>query len=219
MSKTFKTPKGTELPIMSLKGKDYLEVKYRLVWFREERPTWGIETRVVDMSDKHAVFTAVVKDEQGRILASGHKHEDKAGFADFREKAETGAIGRALALLGYGTQFTGDELDEGERIVDSPVQRKITLPSGKTFMPSPIPQPGPEDGTPMPGYRIPFGKFKARTLEEVGAHELGSYVNYLEGKAEKEGKPIQGQVADFIERASAYIGSWENENLGPGARG
>ena len=39
------------------------------------------------------------------------------------EKAETKAVGRALAMLGYGTQFA-PELDEGERIVDSPVERK-----------------------------------------------------------------------------------------------
>jgi hypothetical protein len=36
------------------------------------------------------------------------------------EKAETGAIGRALALIGYGTQFA-PEMDEEDRIVDSPV--------------------------------------------------------------------------------------------------
>ena len=38
------------------------------------------------------------------------------------EKAETGSIGRALALLGYGTQFCADELDEGDRIVDAPAE-------------------------------------------------------------------------------------------------
>jgi hypothetical protein len=31
--------------------------------------------------------------------------EKAASFSDFLEKAETGAIGRALAALGYGTQF------------------------------------------------------------------------------------------------------------------
>lgn len=33
----------------------------------------------------------------------------------------TGSIGRALAALGYGTQFTGDEWNESHRIVDAPV--------------------------------------------------------------------------------------------------
>jgi hypothetical protein len=59
-------------------------------------------------------------------MAQAHKAENKTGdgFKDYLEKAETGAIGRALAMCGYGTQFTGDELDEGVRIVDAPVVRK-----------------------------------------------------------------------------------------------
>src|SRR5690606_32778738 len=34
--------------------------------------------------------------------------------------------GRALALIGFGTQFCADELDEGERIVDAPVAKKAS---------------------------------------------------------------------------------------------
>ena len=43
---------------------------------------------------------------------------------DYFEKAETKAIGRALAMLGYGTQFA-PELDEAERVVDTPQPAKI----------------------------------------------------------------------------------------------
>ena len=68
------------------------------------------------------IFRAIVKDGQGGT-ATGTKSEKAASFPDFIEKAETGAIGRALAALGYGTQFTGDEWDEAHRIVDSPVDR------------------------------------------------------------------------------------------------
>lgn len=118
--KSFKTPKGTELPILNLRGKDYLEVKYRLVWFREERENWSIETELVDTNDTKTLAKAIIKDSSGRIMAMGHKFEDAKGFADHKEKAETGAIGRALALLGFGTQFCADELDEGKRIVDAP---------------------------------------------------------------------------------------------------
>lgn len=113
--------------MMKLRGKDYLEVKWRLVWFREERPDWGIETEVVQFTPERAVCRAVVKDEHDRVLATGTKTETPKGFADYLEKAETGAIGRALAVLGYGTQFAADELDEGSRIVDSPVERKPAI--------------------------------------------------------------------------------------------
>lgn len=123
-SRVWKTPKGTELFIMDLRGKDYLQVQWRLVWFREEHPDWTIETSFLSMDAGSATAKAIISNAAGKVLSTAHKYEDKQGFADFREKAETGAVGRALAMLGYGTQFCADDLDEGERIADSPVDRK-----------------------------------------------------------------------------------------------
>ena len=111
--------------MMYLKGRDYLQVMWRLVWFREEKPLWSIDTQLVDVNldTKHAIFKAVISDENGMPKASGYGSESAKDFGDYLEKAETKAVGRALAMLGYGTQFA-PELDEGERIVDSPVERK-----------------------------------------------------------------------------------------------
>ena len=33
--------------LISLKGKDYLQVMWRLVWFREEKPNWSIELSLI----------------------------------------------------------------------------------------------------------------------------------------------------------------------------
>jgi hypothetical protein len=110
--------------LMKIRGNDYLQVQWRLVWLRDEHKDWGIETEIINSAPGAAQVKATIKDEKGRILATAHKMETKAGFGDYLEKAETGAIGRALAMCGYGTQFTGDELDEGVRIVDAPVVRK-----------------------------------------------------------------------------------------------
>lgn len=109
--------------MMKLKGKDYLQVAWRLVWFREDHPDFGIETEALDITDDHALFKTVITDPTGHQVSSGHGSESKKDFGDFIEKAETKAVGRALAMLGYGTQFAADELDEGERIVDSPIDR------------------------------------------------------------------------------------------------
>ena len=117
---SFKTPKGTTLPILNLKGKDYLQVAHRLVWFREERSDWRIETEFVALDDQSCIAKAIIRNESGQIMATAHKREDRGHFPDFMEKAETGAIGRALAYCGYGTQFCADEIDEGVRIVDAP---------------------------------------------------------------------------------------------------
>ncbi|HEU5370329.1 MAG TPA: hypothetical protein VFU69_17785, partial [Ktedonobacterales bacterium] len=45
------------------------------------------------------------------------------------EKAATKALGRALAGLSFGTQFA-PELDEKQRVVDSPVERPARNSSG-----------------------------------------------------------------------------------------
>jgi hypothetical protein len=110
--------------ITQIRGNDYLEVKWRIVWFREKNLAeegWGIETKIVKLGPDFAICRAEIVDPEGRVVATGTKSETKAGFEDFIEKAETGSIGRALALLGYGTQWCAGELAEGARIVDSPV--------------------------------------------------------------------------------------------------
>ncbi len=96
-------------------GQKYLPVSARLVWFREEHPDWTLETQPLHLDFDHgiAVFQATVKDPSGRVIASATKMETRDDFADFVEKAETGAVGRALAMCGYGTQFA-PELSEGD---------------------------------------------------------------------------------------------------------
>lgn len=110
--------------LMNLKGKSYLQVMWRLVWFREEHQDWQITTELIshDTDKLCAVFKATIADSDGNIKSVGHGSESAKDFRDYLEKAETKAVGRALAMLGYGTQFA-PELDEGERIVDSPVYR------------------------------------------------------------------------------------------------
>lgn len=116
--------------LMDLKGKKYLQVMWRLVWFREEKPLWSIDTKLEQLTDNHAVFSAKIYDENGVQKSAGYGSEGVKDFRDFIEKAETKAVGRALAMLGYGTQFA-PELDEEERIVDSPVPPKKTPPPQK----------------------------------------------------------------------------------------
>lgn len=124
--KSFRTEKGTELPILNLRGKEYLQVAHRLVWFREAHPDGIIKTTMLAMQGEGPTEYAVFKAEiyvKGTMVASAHKKETRAGFDDFIEKAETGSIGRALALAGFGTQFSADELDEKDRLADAPLER------------------------------------------------------------------------------------------------
>ena len=123
--------------LIKVSGRDYLEVKFRLHWFRLEHAAWDIRTEIVnlDLEKGIALVRADIFDEKGNHKSSGLKMEFKSSFGDFCEKAETGAIGRALAALGYGTLQTFD-LEEGiekGRIADAPVSLTRDKGNGKTM--------------------------------------------------------------------------------------
>lgn len=110
--------------LTKVSGSDYLEVKWRLLWMRSEHPDAFIETEMVTHDGQFAVFKARVT-IPGAGSATGWGSEQYGDFRDYIEKAETKALGRALAALGFGTQFTKEfEFGAAEnRVVDSPVDR------------------------------------------------------------------------------------------------
>ena len=127
--KTFTTKGGQALPLMDLKGRDYVQAQWRVVWFREEHPHWSIQTKVISEDGNTGfIVTASISDENSRIIATAHK-SCKHSINKFPlETAETGAISRAMALCGYGTAFT-NELDETEEtLADSPIGQETDQP-------------------------------------------------------------------------------------------
>lgn len=105
--------------MVKLQGKDYLPVAARVVWMRQDHPAWSIMTEPVTIGD--ALYMRATVTGEGLILATAHKAvggRKGPGAAYPVEAAETGAVGRALGLCGYGT-LSGD-LDEGDEIADTP---------------------------------------------------------------------------------------------------
>jgi deoxycytidylate deaminase len=55
---------------------------------------------------EQAVCKATIADENGRVIATGHAHEERGSSninkTSYVENCETSAVGRALALLGIG---------------------------------------------------------------------------------------------------------------------
>lgn len=103
----------------------YLKAPYRVLWMREEHPDWAILSEIVfaDYERGFAVAKATILDSSGNIIAIAHSEESR-GKLPFVKKAETGAISRALALAGYGTQFGElEDEDAGQYggIGDSPI--------------------------------------------------------------------------------------------------
>lgn len=165
--------------LMDLKGKKYLQVAYRILWLNEEAKAgnlrFSLVTELVKESEwkdargrdvKEAVFkaTVVIKDAQGCVIKEvvGWGSETSTDFGDFREKAETKAIGRALALAGFGTQFAVADFDEGEGI--SPVDGT----KGLAVVDSPVKTPK---------------KVEAKAPAQEGGDEKDEIIKYLQSKA------------------------------------
>lgn len=127
MSDSVVTKKGTVLPLLNLKSKKYLMGAYRLQWMNEEVSKFEINTEFLLLTDEQTIAraTLTIFDDNGNVLkkVTATKRETKKDFPDHTEKAESSAIFRCAALIGYGTQFALSDLDEGTtRIVDSPLE-------------------------------------------------------------------------------------------------
>ena len=87
-------------------GRDYLEVKWRLLWLRSQHPDARVTTEIVQHNEENgfALFRAEVDVPNGG-KSTGWGSETVRDFHDYIEAAETKALGRALAALGFGTQF------------------------------------------------------------------------------------------------------------------
>jgi hypothetical protein len=113
-----------ELTIKVQGGALYLPVAARILLFRQEHPQASIRTSFEQFGERFIAVCQVV--ENNVCLAQAHKSvkldATKGPGKDWPfEMAETGAIGRALGLCGYGT-LSGD-LDEGDQIADTPQKK------------------------------------------------------------------------------------------------
>ena len=114
--------------LTKVSGSDYLEVKWRLLWLRQTHPDASIETELVTHDGQAAIFKAKVSIPGGGS-STGWGSEQYGDFRDYIEKAETKALGRALAALGFGTQFCNDFAfgADQNRVVDAPVDLQRQL--------------------------------------------------------------------------------------------
>lgn len=130
--------------MMDLKGKNYLPVAARIIWFRRDYPQGTIETSIVSIDEKEgsAIYRARITTGAGGV-AEGTGDETRKDFpAGWIGKAETKAIGRALGFLGYGTMAAFEDEPANPIIADAPVDRPRSAPANR-------PTPAPTSAGPL----------------------------------------------------------------------
>lgn len=140
--------------MIDLRGRSYLPVAARVAWFRDCHPGGCVDTDILMVGDMYLARARVIVD--GAIVATGHatlrdgKGQTWAGREI--EKAETAAIGRALAVAGYGTLAAADELDDTDYLSDAPVDRAARIDAAKKNL-GPLPRarqrPNAADSRPL----------------------------------------------------------------------
>lgn len=101
--------------IVTIRGKQYQTVAYRVSNFREKYPAHTIETQLIMQDDEKVIMKALIMDGES-LIATGYAEEVRAATrinqTSALEVAETSAIGRALAAFGMaGTEYaSADEV-------------------------------------------------------------------------------------------------------------
>jgi hypothetical protein len=218
--KSFTTPKGTVLPLLELQGQPYLQPAYRLIWFREENPNHSILSTVSMFGDEYVKAEVTIKNENGAEVARANSVYKFAENAS--EGAETGAMGRALAWLGYGTQFMAERGDDKRPVVDSPIAPAVSglfkgstgMENAKPYKNNPFLNKAPKASAVsnmIPNgstYVVEFGKHKNKTLAEITKPVAEAYALWLTEDATRDGKPLNQNAQKFIDEVNkAWPGS------------
>ena len=93
---------------INIKGKEYITVNERLIYFRnkEEFKGFGIKEDIVSIDDTEGIFKVTIYDSNGEPIVSAHAQEYRDSSyinkTSFVENGFTSALGRALGYLGIG---------------------------------------------------------------------------------------------------------------------
>ena len=114
---------------INIHGKQYVEVKERIKYFREHFKDWSLTSEVIDLTEDRCVIKATISNEKGRVIASGIAYESKGSSyinkTSFIENCETSAWGRALANIGIGLDVAIASADE---VLNAKAQDKSKKP-------------------------------------------------------------------------------------------
>lgn len=109
-----------EIETIKLGAKGYAQVNERIKAFRKVYPTGTIETIIEEIKDDYVRIRTIVKDEEGKVIATGtasetNKGNNKVNLTSMIENCETSAVGRALGFAGFGVDTSIASAEDMER--------------------------------------------------------------------------------------------------------
>ena len=125
---------------IDIKGKDYVPVTERLLYFRQHYPDWRITTEIIKLDQQFVLMKASVIDSEGITRTTAHAYEkENSSFINktsYIENCETSAVGRALGIMGIGIDTSLASADEVANAVENQKkqrQRPKSNPKPKTI--------------------------------------------------------------------------------------
>jgi len=116
---------------VDIKGKSYVMVNERLMFFRENYPDHCLTSEIISMENGEITMKASVVDSGNRVVATGHAAEKETnGFINkfsFVENCETSAWGRALANFGIGIDTSVASFDEVANAIKNQTEKVETI--------------------------------------------------------------------------------------------
>ena len=103
---------------MAYNIEDYIEVKDRIEKLYQDYPNASIQTEIIELTDKRVTVKAsVYTNPEDPIPTTGHSYMNIPGTTNYTrgselENAETSAVGRAIALMGYEVKKSIASRDE-----------------------------------------------------------------------------------------------------------
>jgi hypothetical protein len=110
---------------VNIKGKEYITVNERLIFFRSEPQYkgWRISEEVVSLDEKEGLFKVTIINPEGFEMAVAHAQEYRDSSyinkTSFVENGFTSALGRALGYLGIGIDTAIASADEVQTAVNN----------------------------------------------------------------------------------------------------
>ena len=105
---------------IEVKGKNYTCVAARISAFRELCPVGAISTEILSLADGVVTMKTTITDENGKILATGMAQEKETSSninkTSYIENCETSAVGRALGMLGIGSD---EQMSSAEEVANA----------------------------------------------------------------------------------------------------